>query len=55
MFGMFEWRGKMRSKEEKLEFKKGLEARTLDFSIRVFKLRRIIGFWFLQGSIPSIR
>ena len=28
----------MRSKEEKLEFKKGLETRTLDFSIRVFKL-----------------
>lgn len=28
----------MRSREEKLEFKKELEARTLDFSIRVFKL-----------------
>ena len=28
----------MRSREEKLAFKKELEARTLDFSIRVFKL-----------------
>ena len=28
----------MRSREEKLEFKKELEARTLGFSIRVFKL-----------------
>ena len=30
--------GGMRSREEKLEFKKELEARTLGFSIRVFKL-----------------
>ena len=28
----------MRSREEKLEFKKELEARTLGFSVRVFKL-----------------
>ena len=32
----------MRSKEEKLEFKKGLEARTLGFSIRVFKLLNVL-------------
>ena len=30
--------GAVRSSEEKLEFKKELEARTLGFSIRVFKL-----------------
>ena len=32
----------MRSREEKLEFKKELEARTLGFSIRVFKLLKAL-------------
>ena len=33
----------MRSREEKLEFKKELEARTLCFSVRVFKLLNVQG------------